>query len=42
MRMDPRQDNVFSTRDEKAHTDLKAKEAGGVRSRISLVNAMMS
>jgi hypothetical protein len=30
MRMDPRLDSVFSTRDEKVHTELKAKEAGGV------------
>ena len=28
--MDPRLDTVFSTRDEKLHADLKAKEAGGV------------
>lgn len=31
MRLDPRLDTVFSTRDEKLHFDLKAKEAGGVR-----------
>ena len=37
MRMDPRQDTVFSTQDEKVHADLKAKEAGGV-SRIDTVN----
>lgn len=30
MRMDPRQDSVFSTRNEKLHAELKAKEAGGV------------
>ncbi len=39
MRMDPRQDNVFSTRDEKAHNELKAKEAGGVRARSCSVVA---
>ncbi|GIZ47929.1 hypothetical protein CKM354_001100500 [Cercospora kikuchii] len=33
MRMDPRQDNVFSTRNEEAHVDLKAKEAGGYNGR---------
>ncbi|KJX95183.1 cytochrome p450 like protein [Zymoseptoria brevis] len=32
MRMDPRQDNVFSTRDEKLHAELKAKEYGGYNS----------
>jgi len=30
MKLDPRTDTVFSTRDEKVHADLKAKEAGGV------------
>ena len=30
MRLDPRLDTVFSTRDEKLHADLKAKEAGAV------------
>ncbi|KIW99911.1 uncharacterized protein Z518_10839 [Rhinocladiella mackenziei CBS 650.93] len=30
MRLDPRLDSVFSTRDEKVHADLRAKEAGGV------------
>lgn len=30
-RFDPRQDTVFSTRDEKFHTELKAKEYGAVR-----------
>ncbi|SMY26881.1 unnamed protein product [Zymoseptoria tritici ST99CH_1A5] len=32
MKMDPRQDNVFSTRDEKLHAELKAKEYGGYNS----------
>jgi hypothetical protein len=31
MKMDVRTDTVFSTRDEKVHADLKAKEAGGVK-----------
>ena len=31
MKLDPRVDNVFSTRDEKLHAELKAKESGGVR-----------
>ena len=30
MRLDPRLDSVFSTRDEKHHADLRAKESGGV------------
>lgn len=30
MKLDPRIDTVFSTRDEKLHADLKAKEAGAV------------
>ena len=30
MKMDPRLDTVFSTKDEKLHAELKAKEAGGV------------
>ncbi|WPH01848.1 Hypothetical protein R9X50_00470200 [Acrodontium crateriforme] len=33
MRLDPRLDTVFSTRDEKVHSDLKAKEAGGYSGR---------
>ncbi|KAK3047048.1 hypothetical protein LTR09_011473 [Extremus antarcticus] len=33
MRMDPRTDSVFSTRDEKVHADLKAREAGGYNGR---------
>jgi hypothetical protein len=31
MRFDPRRDTVFSTRDEKTHADLRAKEIGAVR-----------
>ena len=30
VKLDPRQDSVFSTRDEQLHTDLKAKETGAV------------
>lgn len=30
MRLDPRLDSVFSTRDEKHHAELRAKESGGV------------
>lgn len=30
MKLDPRQNNVFSTRDERLHAELKAKEATGV------------
>ena len=37
MKMDTRSDNVFSTRDEKHHADLKAREYGGV----SLLSAMV-
>lgn len=33
MKMDPRQDNVFSTRNEKLHAELKAKEAPGYNGR---------
>lgn len=33
MRMDPRLDTVFSTRDEQLHADLKAKESGGYNGR---------
>ncbi|KAK4500978.1 hypothetical protein PRZ48_006784 [Zasmidium cellare] len=33
MKMDPRKDNVFSTRDEKLHAELKAKEAPGYNGR---------
>ncbi|EME43023.1 hypothetical protein DOTSEDRAFT_89002 [Dothistroma septosporum NZE10] len=33
MKMDPRIDTVFSTRDEQLHTELKAKEAGGYNGR---------
>ncbi|KAI7080783.1 hypothetical protein KC352_g41562, partial [Hortaea werneckii] len=29
MRLDPRLDSVFSTRDEKHHAELRAKESGG-------------
>lgn len=34
LRLDPRQDTVFSTRDEREHADLKAKETGAVRKPI--------
>ena len=30
VKLDPRFDSVFSTRDENMHADLRAKEAGGV------------
>jgi hypothetical protein len=30
MKLDPRVDTVFSTRDEKLHADLKSKESGAV------------
>ncbi|KAF2163606.1 hypothetical protein M409DRAFT_68501 [Zasmidium cellare ATCC 36951] len=33
MKMDPRKDNVFSTRNEKLHAELKAKEAPGYNGR---------
>lgn len=33
MKMDPRKDNVFSTRDEKLHAELKAKESPGYNGR---------
>lgn len=33
VRLDPRHDSVFSTRDEKIHADLKAREAGGYQGR---------
>lgn len=39
MRMDPRKDSVFSTRNEKLHAELKSKEAGGV-SAIRKLSAM--
>ncbi|KAK3110938.1 hypothetical protein LTR53_014273 [Teratosphaeriaceae sp. CCFEE 6253] len=33
MKLDPRVDTVFSTRDERLHTEMKAKEAGGYNGR---------
>ncbi|KAM0716514.1 hypothetical protein Q7P37_007959 [Cladosporium fusiforme] len=33
LRFDPRQDSVFSTRDERFHADLKSKEIGGYNGR---------
>lgn len=30
MKLDPRKDSVFSTRDEKVHTELRAKMMGAV------------
>lgn len=38
VKLDPRFDTVFSTRDEKVHADLKAKEIGAVRTPHHLSN----
>lgn len=35
MRLDPRHDNVFSTRDEGLHAELRAKEASGVSTQLT-------
>ena len=42
MRMDVRHDTVFSTRDEQLHSDLKAKEAGGVSPAVSSATSLLT